>query len=54
LSAEIRNGLEAQVELIRSAGGVFEVKQDGRLIFSKKSLGRFPQEGEILRLLAGA
>ena len=38
-------------ELIASSGGVFEVKADGKLIFSKKELGRFPEEDEILNLL---
>jgi len=31
---------------------VFEVEMDGKLIFSKKSLGRFPAEGEIEGLAA--
>ena len=35
-------------ELIESDGGVFEVAVDGKLIFSKKSLGRFPEHSEIL------
>jgi len=26
---------------------------DGKLIFSKKSLGRFPDEGEVLKLIQG-
>lgn len=37
----------ACVELIPGSGGVFEVEQDGKLIFSKKELGRFPEEGEV-------
>ena len=36
-----------QVELISSGGGVFEVRLDEKLIFSKKSLGRFPEHSEI-------
>jgi selT/selW/selH-like putative selenoprotein len=32
---------------------VFEVELDGKLIFSKKKLGRFPEEGEILKLASG-
>jgi len=24
---------------------------DGKLVFSKKSLGRFPEEGEVLKLI---
>jgi selT/selW/selH-like putative selenoprotein len=34
-------------ELIESGGGVFEVRKDGKLIFSKKAIGRFPEEKEI-------
>ena len=43
----------ADVELVRSSGGVFEITVDGRLGFSKKRLGRFPDEGELETLLAG-
>jgi len=32
-------------------GGVFDVSVDGKLIFSKKSVGRFPEPGEIVGLL---
>jgi selT/selW/selH-like putative selenoprotein len=39
------------VELISSSGGVFEVVADGRSVFSKKSLQRFPEEGEVTLLL---
>jgi predicted Rdx family selenoprotein len=55
LAAEIRSALsDAEVELIPSGGGRFEVVRDGTLIFSKKSLGRHAAPGEILKLLAGA
>jgi len=37
-----------EVELIPSKGGVFEVQVDGRLVFSKKELKRFPAYQEIL------
>jgi selenoprotein W-related protein len=39
------------VRLIPSGGGVFEVRDGERLIFSKRALHRFPEEGEIERLL---
>jgi len=32
-------------------GGVFEVSLDGKLMFSKAKLGRFPEDGEVLKLL---
>ena len=37
----------AEIELVKSSGGVFEVTVDGRLVFSKKKLGRFPTDAEI-------
>jgi len=36
---------------VESSGGVFEISVNGRLIFSKKKEGRFPEDGEILTLL---
>ena len=32
--------------LVGSSGGVFEVEYGGKLVFSKKELGRFPNAGE--------
>ena len=37
----------ADVELVRSGGGVFEIAVDGALAFSKKQLGRFPTDEEV-------
>lgn len=31
---------------------MFEVTKDGKLLFSKKQLGRHPHPGEVLRLIA--
>ena len=41
----------AEVDLRKSGGGVFEVTVDGRLAFSKKAIGRFPSDEEVLRTL---
>jgi predicted Rdx family selenoprotein len=38
---------EHDVELVAVAGGVFEIEVDGALRFSKKTLGRFPNDDEI-------
>lgn len=38
---------DAEIELIESSGGVFEISRDGQLLFSKKKLGRFPYDNEI-------
>ena len=46
-----RTGVEP--ELIASSGGVFDVTVDGRLLFSKRAQGRFPEDAEILAALGG-
>ena len=40
-----------QLSLIPAGGGVYEVQKDGKLIFSKKSLDRFPELYEIIALI---
>ncbi len=40
----------AEVALVKSRGGVFEISVDGALKFSKKQLGRFPTDHEIAAL----
>jgi selT/selW/selH-like putative selenoprotein len=42
-------GIDA--ELIAGSGGVFEVKADDLLVFSKKVSGRFPEPSEIITAL---
>ena len=38
--------------MVESSGGVFEVTVDDRLVFSKKTLGRHAQPGEIMKLIS--
>ena len=38
------------MRLRKSGGGVFEIKVDGALRYSKKATGRFPTEDEIREL----
>jgi selenoprotein W-related protein len=40
-----------QSKLVPSRGGVFEISVDGKTIFSKRALDRFPEEGEIVELI---
>ena len=49
LKAEIeKHSPKCSVVLIESGGGLFEVEKDGELIFSKKDIGRFPENQEVL------
>jgi len=42
LDASIREGRKSQ----------FDVFADGELVFSKQSMGRWPEDGEVRRLLS--
>jgi len=44
----IRDKTGATVELIRGGGGIYDIKIDGRLVYSKHQTGRFPEDQEIL------
>ena len=59
VSIELRNNFkDVNIELIKGSSGVFDVMLMGdsydtayRLVFSKHIKGRFPDEGEITKLL---
>src|SRR4029077_16095022 len=42
-----------EVELVKGVAGVFEITVDGKLVFSKKQLGRRPGDVEIDALAGG-
>ena len=45
----MRQKFSAEVELIPSDGGVFEVVVNGNLTYSKKATGEFPDEAVLLK-----
>ena len=53
LRESIQSKFGVNAELIKGPGGVFEVPLNNSLIFSKKELGRFPNENEIEDLIEG-
>ncbi len=40
-----------QIALVKGDRGVFDVRLDGEIIFSKKAAGRFPTNAEIIALV---
>jgi len=44
---------DSNIQLIEGGGGVFNVKCDGKVIYSKQNIEgqRFPNAGEIIRLI---
>ena len=53
LRDKLSNLFGIKSELIESGGGVFEVRLNDQFIFSKRQLGRFPEEGEIENFIQG-
>jgi selT/selW/selH-like putative selenoprotein len=48
LAAELKQAFpEANVRLVQSSGGLFEVTVDGQLVFSKKATHRHAAPGEV-------
>ncbi len=48
MAAEIKNKFGVEPTLMKGSGGIFDVKVDGKLIFSKHVEGRFPEHDEVL------
>ncbi len=51
LAAELKKQRGVDSTLVPGSGGEFEITVNGRLVFSKKQLGRFPDTEELLEQL---
>jgi len=51
VAAELKKELGIEAQLIGSKGGVFDVKVDGKVIYSKDIADRFPNPGEVTALI---
>jgi selT/selW/selH-like putative selenoprotein len=52
LAAELKQNFpDAQVRLVQSSGGLFEVTVDGQLVFSKKASRRHAAPGEVVQAI---
>jgi predicted Rdx family selenoprotein len=47
----LEKGLGIKAQFVESSGEAFEVEYAGKLLFSKRHSGRFPNEGEIQDLV---
>jgi predicted Rdx family selenoprotein len=54
VAAEIKKIKDVDVNIIPGKNGIFEVKKDGTIIYSKEETGRFPKAGEVTALLSKA
>jgi hypothetical protein len=51
LAGEIRKALNIDVKLKSWLFGTFDIIVDGKPVFSKSQIGRFPNEGEIITII---
>jgi len=51
LRDELYEKFDVLAHLVESSGGAFEIKLEDSLVFSKLKTERFPEDGEIVRLL---
>jgi selenoprotein W-related protein len=51
LGDELKKNLGAEIELVASSNGIFDVSLDGNMIYSKFEQGHFPQADEIIQLI---
>jgi selT/selW/selH-like putative selenoprotein len=54
VAAEVKKISGADVQIVPGKNGIFEVKRDGKVIYSKEETGRFPKPGEVTALLSKA
>ncbi|MFQ5733581.1 MAG: Rdx family protein [Planctomycetaceae bacterium] len=54
LAEKIKAQTGIDPELIEGSGGIFDVVVDGKMIFSKQAVDRFPEDAEVLSQLPGA
>ena len=51
LAAELKKAIGLDSELVSGKKGDFEVTVDGKKVFSKQKLSRFPEHGEVLKII---
>jgi len=51
LAERIQKKFKVKPDLIEGRNGIFDVKLDGELIFSKYELERFPEGDEVIGLI---
>jgi selT/selW/selH-like putative selenoprotein len=54
LAAAIKDQFNVDPELIKGAGGIFDVKFNESMVYSKHETGRFPEHQEVLDSIAAA
>lgn len=51
MAAEVKKTIGIDAKLVKGGGGIFVVKANGKIVYTKAQTHRFPEDGEITRLL---
>jgi selT/selW/selH-like putative selenoprotein len=51
VAAELKDALSVESRLIEGTRGIFDVKVDGKLVYSKHKTHTFPEVGEVVQLI---
>ena len=52
VAAEVQASYGVTPTMVVGRGGVFQVRKDGAIVYDKAQTHRFPEEGEVTKLLA--
>ncbi|HEX7927283.1 MAG TPA: Rdx family protein [bacterium] len=50
-AAELKQALSIDSKLTEGKGGIFDVTVNGMVVFSKDKVYRFPEDGELAKLI---
>lgn len=53
MAAELKKSLGVEAKLTPGSKGIFDVVRDGKIVYSKHSTGRFPDDNEVVDILTG-
>ena len=54
MAAELKDALSVESSLIEGSKGIFDVTVDGKLVYSKHKTHKFPDQGEVARLVGSS
>jgi selenoprotein W-related protein len=51
MAAALKDQFGVKAKLVPGSGGIFDIEVDGKLVASRRELGRFPEPDEVIALL---
>lgn len=51
MAAELKREFSVDSRLVEGSRGIFDVRVDGRVVYSKFKTNRFPDDGEMVKLI---